>query len=80
MGARRTLGGDQLTIGCHLVAGQPWLYYLTGKQDGIQPYLDQRLDDTRTRIATMRAVSAVVADATDGRTREARRPGGSCST
>ena len=45
---------------------------MTGKQDGIQPYLDQRLDDTRTRIATMRAVSAVVADATDGRTREGK--------
>lgn len=72
----RTILGDTQDVNLVAepeIAGEPWVYRLTGDLATARFWITNRLRDSETRLRTEQAVMLSVARATDGRTSEGKR-------
>jgi hypothetical protein len=72
---RLLLGNDdQINLVCDPQGrGEPWRYRLIGDIEGARGWVDNRLRDSESRVTTVRAITASLVRATDGRTNDGRR-------
>lgn len=72
-GLRHIFAGDTTTLICTPNGSrEQWTYRLTDVMDDAEYWVDNRMQDTRARIRSIRSVTASLVKATDGRTRQGR--------
>lgn len=72
-GLRHVFAGDTTTLVCtpNRVREQ-WTYRLTDEMEDAEFWVDNRMQDTRARIMSIRSVTSSLVKATDGRTKQGR--------
>lgn len=72
---RLLLGDDTINVPCEKPEGpsSPWIYRLVGRPEDARLWVENRLEDTETRLHTIHSVTRTCVNATDARTVPGKR-------